>query len=357
MTVFQRLSPLEPIFNQPKLQGSIDPGATPSDRLTLITTFTASLLNGVALVEFSGTNLIAVTLAGRLYVVDLSNPASPSVTGSVIANISGANSMHVVGDYVYITARSATYPTMLIVIDISTPSSPTEVYNSPLGDLLDLDEPLGVVVDGGYAYVVSNRNEQLTVLDVSTPSAPTVVATASSETTGGRRGPALLGDHVYWAVGAYTTIQPVDVSTPTSPSSVASTAIAGADFVISDGARLFVAARNDRVHAVDASTPSALTILDTITDSVNLEDVLRLAEEGGYVFATCSPPGGGGPGPGGGWYGRLTVLDASDPSNLSVIESYVDTGVTNLLNPTEVAVSLPTAVVGTTNGISIFRFV
>ncbi len=74
-----------------------------------------------------------------------------------------AEAVAVSGSYAYIADNYAG----LRVIDISTPSSPTEVgyYNTP-------DRAYGVAVSDAYAYVVDGYSG-LCVIDISTPSSPT----------------------------------------------------------------------------------------------------------------------------------------------------------------------------------------
>ena len=120
---------------------------------------------------------------GGLSVVDISNPSSISVVGSLQGS---AQSVAVVGDYAYMPDWDEGFR----VIDISTLSSPTEVGSCAIPKYT-----YSVVVAGDYAYIAASASG-LRVVDVSNPSAPIEVGYYN---TGDARGVTVAGDLVYVA--------------------------------------------------------------------------------------------------------------------------------------------------------------
>jgi hypothetical protein len=133
-----------------------------------------------------------------LMVVDVSNPSSPQPVGE-----SGLpdhpTAIEVSGDYAYITAGSGG----LVVVDISEPTNPISVGLVPIQDARD------VALSGGFAYVSSMSF--LWVVDVSTPSSPFQVGYVS----GGGYNVAISGKYAYLADGHVLRV--VDVRTPSNP--------------------------------------------------------------------------------------------------------------------------------------------
>ena len=113
-------------------------------------------------VAVSGIYAYVVDDENGLRVIDVSTPSSPSEVGSVSTPVGGAYGVAVGGGYAYVANQSKG----LRVVDVDPPSSPAEV-----GFIDAPDNSLDVEVSGGYAYV-AQYNDGIRVLDVSTPSAP-----------------------------------------------------------------------------------------------------------------------------------------------------------------------------------------
>lgn len=107
--------------------------------------------------------------AGSVTVIDVSNPTSPLITGyiedpilGVYPFMGGAYSIHVVGKYAYV---SGTDTNALIVVDISNPMSPKIA-----GSLVNLTYMKGaylLYVSGKYAYVAGRWSDSLAIIDIS----------------------------------------------------------------------------------------------------------------------------------------------------------------------------------------------
>lgn len=85
-----------------------------------------------------------------LAVVDISNPASPSVTGSLIdsTNLAAATDLAVVDNYAYVTAQSGNRVTG---VDISSPAAPTVLESQSIYNI----SPANGLISGGYLYVAA----------------------------------------------------------------------------------------------------------------------------------------------------------------------------------------------------------
>jgi len=120
---------------------------------------------------------VAARLSDALTVVDVTNPASPSVAGQVIngTNLNGAMGVAVSGNYAYLAAYRSD---ALTVVDVTNPASPSvagQVINGT-----NLNGAWGVAVSGNYAYVAV-ISAGLTVVDVTAPSnSPSNSPTSSS---------------------------------------------------------------------------------------------------------------------------------------------------------------------------------
>jgi hypothetical protein len=111
------------------------------------------------------------------YVIDVSNPASPVVVGSK-RDLPYTSSVVVSGHYAYVTNNGFNYSlyrqvTGLMVLDVSDPTSPVVVGTVPSGG-----GPLSV--EGGIVYV-SNSQDGVEVFDVSNPQLPWFIGRASPD--------------------------------------------------------------------------------------------------------------------------------------------------------------------------------
>ena len=76
--------------------------------------------------------------AQTLSVVDVSDPTSPTMAGSLVdaTDLNGAQAINVVGNYAYVASYLSD---SLTIVDVSTPTTPTKVGSlntSPSGDLV-----------------------------------------------------------------------------------------------------------------------------------------------------------------------------------------------------------------------------
>ena len=166
----------------------------------------------------------------------------------------------------------------LLVMNVSTPSSPSQV-----GRVLLPGVVRGIALFGQYAYV-ADEDGGLQVVDISVPSAP--VVRGFHPTTGSSDGVAIFGGRAYVAdEGAGLKI--LDLGNPAVPSLLSSTncgpGYAVAVKVSADGVFAYLGTWGG-IRVIDVSDP--LSPLLRGQTSVGSYGVYSIALSGNYVFAT-----------------------------------------------------------------------
>jgi hypothetical protein len=133
-----------------------------------------------------------------LQVIDISNPSNPSIIGSVDTP-GHAYDAFISGSYAYI----ADYLNGLQVIDISDPLNPKII-----GSIDTPDHAYSVYVSGNYAYV-ADFSSGLQVIDISNPSSPVIIG--SVDTPGIAMGVYVSGSYAYVADEDGLVIVPIPV--------------------------------------------------------------------------------------------------------------------------------------------------
>ncbi len=295
-----------------------------------------------ALVVEGGRLYVGETLP-RLSIFDLSDPSSPVFLGRVDLPDAPKN-LAVGGDHLYASYR---FSEDVTVVDVSNPAAPSVVTTyTASGEVGDM------ALSGGFLWLGTAHGGPpvgLEVVDVSDPAAP--VQEGTLETDGGGRGIALDGDTVYlgdretmfdvidgthpdapalrWkgdrdgditdvAVAgdvAYVALDPdglvtVDVSDPTAPVALGSVNTSGtARAVAVEGTVACVADGGDGLAIVDVSTPSAPNVLR----HVGLTDAWDVAVAGGLAFVADASSG-------------LRIVDVDPPGSASVVSTLSTTG-------------------------------
>jgi uncharacterized protein (TIGR02145 family) len=105
--------------------------------------------------------------SNTLSVINIANPAAPVHAGTItVSSCTGPGYFDIVGSYLYMTC----YTGGLKIINISNPASPTMTYsgNSFAGWRID--------VEGNYAYMTHGQSNSFTIVDISTPATPVLVS-------------------------------------------------------------------------------------------------------------------------------------------------------------------------------------
>ena len=243
------------------------------------------------------------TSTGSFSVIDLSNGVgAPTIVGhidngSLPSPWTGTNALeHVTsvaisGNYAYVTAFDSD---RLTVIDISNPASPTIVAS--LHDSVNLVFPADVAVSGNYAYVANQTGTSktnLAAVNISNPANPTVVGSVApaSELSGAYR-VRVSGNFAYVSASSTATVAAIDISDPTSPrvagyvtSATNLNTTTGLDFdpnggyIIASSPRL-ASESNPKVPPYPATTGTISSIqLDPVPIAVTIRFVLRAVAE------------------------------------------------------------------------------
>ncbi|MBN1755366.1 T9SS type A sorting domain-containing protein [bacterium] len=153
-------------------------------------------------VSVSGVHAFVTTEAGanNFRAINVTDPASPSEVSSITIG-SNCYGLAVQGNYAYVAAGS-----QVVVVNISSPASLSITGSVAATDARDL------VTYGNYAYVV-DRAVGLRVLDISNPASPSWGATIAGVSNGNAI--TLYGMYVFVAGDTYVYV--VDISSPASP--------------------------------------------------------------------------------------------------------------------------------------------
>jgi len=143
----------------------------------------------------------------RLVVLDISNPANPTLAGQTEVLPDIVWGVAVAGNYAYVADDEGG----LRIINVSDPAAPSEAgfYDTP-GDAR------GVAVAGNYAYI-ADHYKGLRIINVTDPAAPSEAG--FYDTSWYAKGVAVAGNYAYVAaVGAGLRI--INISDPAAPSEV-----------------------------------------------------------------------------------------------------------------------------------------
>nr|WP_319375094.1 PGF-pre-PGF domain-containing protein [uncultured Methanoregula sp.] len=177
---------------------------------------------------------VASDTSNALEIVNISNPESPTHTGSIADGGGGGSgallthpySVYVVGNYAYVASKGSN---ALEIVNISDPADPTHEGSiedgSSSGTGVMLDNPYSVYVVGNYAYVTSSGSSALEIVDISNPASPSHAANFPDGTGGARMstpyGVYVSGNYAYVTSYGNSALEIVDISSPTSPSHAA----------------------------------------------------------------------------------------------------------------------------------------
>jgi hypothetical protein len=228
-----------------------------------------------------------------LQVIDVSNPESPQIVGSLSTGDLDAGAVAVAGTYAYVGAAGfgPGAPSHLLVVDIANPALPQSV-----GSVDVSGGPWGIVAVGQYVYVAT-YHLGLYVVDVSNPTSPQVVGHV--DTPGEPRGLDVVGAYAYIA-DFFGGLQVIDVSNPASPVIVGNLQTPDEALGVRvSGHYAYVADRYSGLLVVDVSVPTSPHIAGGV-DTPN--EAWEIALVGHYAYVADG-------------YSGVWVINISDPSN------------------------------------------
>ena len=243
-----------------------------------------------------GNYLYAISSSGTndFYVVDISDPTNISLVGGFDMG-SSLSEIEISNGYAYVVNFTGnTNASYVTVIDISTPSSPTQVSQLAFNVNSAGDE--SIVIEGNYLYFIHlNSGNNLAIIDISIPTSPTLISDTDLTVNGdGATEVVKIEDYLYYSHSQTAKIQIVDVSTPTSPISIGNFANEASFFTITNN-YLFSdnsALGNYDMEVYDISStnsPSLLYSIDKSSTSFALDmmvvsDYLYSAEYDGNLY-------------------------------------------------------------------------
>lgn len=215
-------------------------------------------------------------------------------------------------------------------IDISDPTTPT-VLDTHVGPTMS--SPYGIAIDGSIAYVVCYSSDNIIAIDISDPSNMVEISSLQHYTyLNFATNLTISGTMAYVVCAGTYDIVEVDISDPSTMvlgrRLALGTSSLSSDVVIDNGIAYVIGANSNSIVSIDLSS---FTVLQTLSDG-NFSRCTSAAIKGTVLFITSE------------WADRISSVDISDPSNMSIISTLlgVDT-------PTTIEILGDTAYIATTS--------
>jgi len=239
-----------------------------------------------------------------LDVVDVQNPSNPVVVGSIklpgsIQEIAVKDGYAYVADYSNWLTPPPRSPGGLRVVDVSDPTNPRLVARS--------ESPEGLrtgLISGDYFFAVSNK--RIGIVDISTPTVPSIVGQWEPSDPPIWNA-ALSGDYLYVTLDDYKLLV-LDISDPVHPREVNSIFINARGRITLAGDLLITAHRGLYQQAIDIVDISAPSFPRLIGGAHWRSAPSGLAISGKHLFLAD-------------WSAGLTVIDISEPHGPHILGS------------------------------------
>ncbi|MDL2342517.1 MAG: hypothetical protein QFB87_05590, partial [Patescibacteria group bacterium] len=270
-------------------------GTTPTAAVSIITSLGNSNSGIVAQGRYA---YVSDSSSNTFAIVDISSPTSPVIVGSVnnFSTCRNGSGVKVQGKYAYIYGSGAFLN--FCIYDVSNPTNPTLVYQSPnnVGGLL--------YVSGRYLYTVT-PNSRLQIWDISNPAAP--IPSGSVATSANSSIQSVQGRYAYAISTSANNLQIFDISNPAAP------VTAGTASVTTNTLAAYVQGRY--AYVVDSGA-AALDIFDisnpassTKVGTVGVANILNVSVSGRYAYTTSTN-------------GVFRIYDISNPINPFITGTY-----------------------------------
>ncbi len=257
-------------------------------------------------VQWSGNYAYVVRANGSpdFVVVDISNPANPTVAASLTLTGNPKN-IAISGSYAYIASTADSQE--LQIIDISTPTSPTVVgtYNASNGA-----NAQGVFAVGSTIYLVreSSSSDELIIINAANPASPTLLGSLNLSATGFEI--AAIGNRAYVASGHNTQeLQIIDITAPAVPSLIGSFDLPGNTdaLTIAGFGTAVLMGQGNTLYIMNVANSAIPSTFGTTNVSGTVND-LSLGTANTLVFAGTAAGNA-----------ELAVVDIADLTNSSII--------------------------------------
>ena len=259
-----------------------------------------------------GTNPLGLSVQGNyayivdnfaedLKVVDVSDPANPSLSGSVNVGPNPNSDPRAVvaqGNYAYVLEDNAN---RLRVFDVSDPTNPSLAGNLGIGG-----EPKMLSVIGDYVYIIDSGSDDLKIVDVSNPASPSLSGSFGLGTN--PRFIAVQGDYAYITDVDLDDLKVINISDPALPALSGSLGIGG------NPTKVFVQGNYAYISDTDLNELKVVNISDptnpVLSGSVGVgAGSAGLSVKGIYAYLTNNISD------------NLKVVDVSDPANPALVDS------------------------------------
>jgi hypothetical protein len=256
---------------------------------------------GSTFAVFVDGNRLYLGIGARLVVMDVSSPSSPTILGRSEPLPGTVRDIHVSEGHAYVTAEGAGLQ-IFNVYDAS--------HLVPVGYQTTPGQAWGLTVAGDYAYV-ADGDAGLQIVNVSRPDAPFVAAT--HDTPGSAREVVVQGGHAYVADHA-GGLRILNVGTPSAPTAAGALETPDMAYDVAlDGNYAYVADYGGDLQIVDVSSPSAPYRATSLALPGN---ALGVALEGEHAYLTSE-------------YEGVQVVDVADPLNPGAVGSCDTPGFAN----------------------------
>ncbi|HEX4774984.1 MAG TPA: hypothetical protein VH234_05715 [Candidatus Saccharimonadales bacterium] len=219
------------------------------------------------LVAVAGNTLTSVVIEGNylyisesvnhaVYVVDVSNPTSPTLVGSASTGGNASIDIFVQGNYLYLTTN---FGSQLEIFNITNPSNPILVSSTSVAGIVSR----GIYVQGRYAYFTDSNSNTLKIYDISNPASPTSVGSVSTGASSSPYGVTVQGRYAYVTNQGNQTVSVIDVSNPATPVSASTITLAAntvPEQTYAQGRYLYIAEGGcGLIYTYDISNPASPT--------------------------------------------------------------------------------------------------
>lgn len=211
--------------------------------------FNVPTSSSIASICISGNYAYVLAYEAGLFVVNISNPANPTIVGSCSTN-AYARAVAVSGNYAYIADSNGG----LKIVNVSYPAHPTQVGSFAINGYC-----YGLAVSGNYVYLTDYTG--LLVINVSNPTSPTKAGVLSGVYANDI---AISGNRLYTASGVTNGFQIFDISSPASPVRLGLYDTPGEALGVAvSGSTAYVGDSKSGLQIINVSNPASPTLIGT----------------------------------------------------------------------------------------------
>lgn len=251
--------------------------------------------------------IVSRRTAGVLTVVDLIDPTAPVVVSTLTdgTNLPSPNRMAVTGNYVIVSCHQR-----VTVVDISNPAAPTVTGSVSNTNLSDSGATNGIALsaDGNTAFVTQSAGNRINAVDITTKASPSYTSGLNDNTNLASPRNLVVLSPTRVAVIAGTTDAVVIINTSNLASlSIAASLVDGTNLdngshMVRRGTVLYVVTGGGRVTTVSVATVDTPVVIGSLNNASYISGVGRIALLSTMLVLTTS-------------LGGLVFVDVSDPAN------------------------------------------